>query len=91
MNNWQLPAWAMQGWMSRLAQVAIRSAEGNNSIRIGARLRQIPAQYEWEVVARFQDHDGIPHARFRKLNDRGTTKVLACTALLNRRRFRVSM
>jgi len=91
MQNWHLPTWATQGWMSRLAQMTIRSAGGSNSIRIGVRLRQIPAQYEWEVVARFQDHDGIPHARICKLNDRGTTKVLACTALLNRRRFRVLM
>ncbi len=91
MQNWQLPAWVTQGWMGRLAQGAIQSTAGGNSIRIGVRLRQLPAQYEWEVVARFLDHDGIPHARIRNLNDLGTTKVLACTALLNRRRFRVSM
>ena len=79
----------MHAWIERGIEKIIRSAAGR-PIRVGDRLRQLPFQVEWEVVARFTDHDGIPHARLLSIQDRRTTKVLACTALLNRRRFRPS-
>lgn len=78
----------MRSLIQRWLPGAFCSAAASNRPRIGDRLQQLPVQLEWEVVACFKDHDGIPHARICNLDDRRTTKVLACTALLNRRQFR---
>jgi hypothetical protein len=90
MSIWGPSAWATSAWMRQLIPRTARPPTDARGIRLGARFRQVSVSAEWEVVARFHDHDGIPHVRIRNLCDLGTTKDLACTALLNPRRFRVS-
>lgn len=57
-------------------------------MRIGDVFAQISEpRRAWEVVRVVPMFDGIPHAALECLDDRKTTKLLSCLALMDRRKF----
>ena len=61
----------------------------NSSLRVGQRFQEMrKAARQWEVESFFTDSRAVRHVCLRDIMDPSRRVTLACSALLNRSRFR---